>query len=292
MLVILGEHGQLARSFRRLFPQAAVLGSRHFSFAQPQPLLHELSRLKARVILNASAFTAVDLAETQTDLAHQINAYTPGLLAQWSSENGARLLHFSTDYVFSGEGSEPWRETSPTSPINVYGASKLLGEQKILETSAEALIFRISWVCSAVGKNFLLTMLRLAQTQARLRIVHDQVGQPSFADEIGNMVKIILEQKDGPRRGLFHLSGALPESPDVSWAQFAEEIFQQAQDLGILSRVPTIEPILSHQYPTPARRPLNSRLSNEFFCQTFGLKMRSWKEGLRSALIQLRDIAP
>ena len=233
----------------------------------------------ADVVVNASAYTAVDRAEDEPELAHLINADAPRALAAACASAGVPLVHFSTDYVFDGSGTRPWREDDATAPLGVYGASKWAGEQAVRDSGAAHKIFRLCWVYGPRGGNFLLTMLRLARERDHLRVVSDQVGAPTSALRIADGVARALVAQPG-LSGTWHLSA----EGETSWHGFATAIFQGAVERGLLARAPTAEAITSAQFPTRARRPAYSRLDTARFRRDFGFHVGDWREGLDEAL--------
>ena len=238
----------------------------------------------ADLIINAAAYTAVDKAESEPDLAFRINGQSPGVMARACAARGLPLVHVSTDYVFNGLGPRPWREDDPVDPINAYGDSKRAGEDAILASGARAVILRTSWVFSAHGTNFVKTMLRLAN-RPELNVVADQVGRPTFAGDLAQAALTIGAQLAADRAapaGVFHFAGA----GAVSWFEFAEAIFAQAGHRGG-APVPVIHPIPSRDYPTPAARPANSVLDCERVERAFGIVPRSWRDGLEQTLAEL-----
>ena len=237
------------------------------------------------IIVNPAAHTAVDKAESEPTLAYAINELAPRILAREAKARGIPLVHYSTDYVFDGSGHLPRTEDAPTGPLSVYGASKLAGEKAIRESGAQGLIFRTSWVFGDHGNNFVKTMLKLGRDREELKIVADQIGAPSQAAMLARMTRRALDQGlakgFGTLAGVYHLCNA----GETSWYGFAEEIFAQARALGVDLKVQRVIPIPTADYPTPARRPLNSRLDCSKFCRTFGLpSLPTWQEALRETL--------
>lgn len=241
-------------------------------------------------IINATAYTAVDQAESEPDLAELINARAPRVLAESCSRVGARLLHISTDYVFSGEGDEPFTEESATQPLGVYGATKLGGEAVIKQALSAHIILRTSWVFGVQGKNFVKTMLSLAASRNEVPVVDDQFGAPTSARAISETIaSIVLSMseamtEDG-RWGTYHFSG----HPFVTWAAFAETVFLQAEEKGLIGSAPRVVPITTDEYPTPAARPLNSRLDCSKIATTFGISPDDWKVSLGVMLENLKS---
>ncbi len=234
------------------------------------------------VILNAAAYTAVDRAESERELAYAVNAHAPQMLAREAARRNALFVHYSTDYVFDGTKSSSWTEEDPTNPLNVYGASKLAGEQGIRNEGGRHLIFRTSWVYGPHGKNFLFTMLRLGRERERLSIVDDQQGAPTtsvaIADATRTIVEGVLTGRFGASEewaGLYHMScGGV-----VSWCGFAQAIFARASKL-LDGRMPQVVPIPTAEYPTPARRPKNSALSCEKLAGIFDVRLPTWEAAL------------
>lgn len=239
------------------------------------------------VIVNAAAHTAVDRAENEPDLAMMLNARAPGVLAEEARRLGAWLVHYSTDYVFDGSGERPWREGDPTAPLSVYGQSKLAGEQAIAGECARHLIFRTSWVHAARGNNFVRTMLRLASERDELRIVADQVGAPTGAELLADVTAhVICRARERPElAGLYHLvaSGA------TSWHEYALHVIERARQAGQAVRVTAdaIRPVPSSAFPTPAWRPLNSRLDTTKLRESFGLVLPEWRVGVDRMLAEI-----
>lgn len=243
------------------------------------------------VILNAGAFTAVDRAESERDLAIAINGYAPGVLAEEAQRSGALLVHYSTDYVFDGSKNGPWIEDDRTNPLSVYGASKLAGEEAICSVGGHYLVFRTSWVYAPEGKNFVLTMLRLGRERDSLNVVDDQIGAPTTAAELAQAtLKIttgILNSEFGPETdwpGIYHMTCG----GSVSWCGFARAIFERVSGL-LGGKTPAVNPIKTSEYPTPAKRPLNSVLSNEKLYRTFGVRLASWQSALDEVLKSISD---
>jgi dTDP-4-dehydrorhamnose reductase len=257
-----------------------------------------IERVRPDAIVNAAAYTAVDKAENDRETCYLVNATAPGVMAMAAARIGARLVHYSTDYVFDGTKTSPYLEDDATGPRNVYGASKLAGEQAILDTSADALILRTSWVYSNHGANFLKTMLRLGAERTELRVVADQRGAPTSAEAIAAATIRILEQADGEQAigeqavgdraaggrwcaGVHHMTAA----GETTWYDFAKAIFARSD-----ARAPKLVPITTAEYPTPAARPLYSVLSNEKFARSFGFRLPDWEQQL-DAVMNVREVA-
>ena len=260
--------------------------------ARPERIADVLDRLAPDLIINPAAYTAVDKAEDERDLAMLVNAGAPEALARWARARNVPLVHFSTDYVFDGRGDRPWREDDTTGPLSVYGASKLAGEEAIRSTGGTFLIVRTSWVYAAKGANFLRTIARLARERKELRIVVDQIGAPTpaavIADAITSMVAGGLDafRADCARaNGLVHLA----TSGETSWHGFATAIVDGLKARGVKLAAEQVNPIKSEEYPTRATRPRNSRLDLSRLQQVFGIKPPSWREALAPELDQLAD---
>lgn len=250
----------------------------------PQRLLAALDGLQPSVVVNAAAYTAVDKAESEPELARLVNATAVGHLAQWCARRRALLLHYSTDYVFDGSGDQARTEEGPTGPVNVYGQTKLEGEHAIMASGCPHLIFRTSWVYGQMGQNFAKTMLKLAAERPALRVIADQIGAPTGADLIADMSAHALQAHRGGRMpdGLYHLCA----SGETSWHGYAECLFEAARSQGRSLAVESVTPIASAEYPTAAKRPLNSRLGTAKLAQTLGCRLPHWTQGVRR-LVQL-----
>jgi dTDP-4-dehydrorhamnose reductase len=242
-------------------------------------------------VINATAYTAVDQAESEPDLAHQINAVAPKMMAECCNRVGARLIHISSDYVFSGEGEEPFTEESATQPLGVYGTSKLAGEAAIKQALLAHIILRTSWVFGAQGKNFVKTMLKLSASRDKVSVVADQFGAPTSAPAIAETIASIVvsmseAMPEDDRWGTYHFSGY----PFTTWAAFAETVFRQAQEVDVITNVPQVTPITTAEYPTPAVRPLNSRLDCSKIVQNFGISPDDWKVSLAAMLERVKAV--
>lgn len=244
-----------------------------------------LKHYQPDLILNAAAYTAVDKAELEPELAYRLNAELPAQLVAYATKHNILLVHYSSDYVYPGTGNEPWREDSPTGPLNVYGQSKLEGDEAIIASGCRHLIFRTSWVYSAHGNNFMKTMLRLAKERTSLNVVADQVGAPTPARLIALITFMAVERKIAG--GIYHLA---PRG-ETSWYGFAQEIFSQARQTGeSLAIAPEgDQPILTSDYPTPAKRPLNSRLDLHKLENALGTDLPDWQYLLGHTLREFLD---
>jgi len=284
-VLITGAGGQVGRELVRAFSgnaEVIACDRNTLDLASPDQIRRKVRESAADIILNAGAYTAVDRAETEKDLALAINAQAPGILAEEAERAGALLVHYSTDYVFDGSKSGPWTEADPTNPLNFYGSSKLAGEEAIRQVGGRSLIFRTSWVYGPEGKNFVLTMLRLGRERESLNVVDDQVGAPTSSIELAaatyQITNGILDGQFGsPEQwaGLYNMTCA----GSVSWCGFARAIFQRAPQL-LNGKSPTVNPIPSTEFPTPAKRPLSSVLSNQKLYDTFGLRLAPWESAL------------
>ena len=278
MILVFGKTGQVATELQRL-GDVVALGRDQADLATPAACPDAIRTHAPRAVINAAAYTAVDRAEEEGALATIINGDAPTAMAQACAELGIPLIHISTDYVFAGTGDAPWHPNDPTAPQNAYGRSKLAGEIGIRDSGAVHAILRTSWVVSAHGANFVKTMLRLLKTHDALTVVADQIGGPTPARDIAAACLQMAEQliADPSKSGTYHYSGA----PDASWAEFARAIFDQA------GRAVTVTPIPTTEYPTPAKRPLNSRMDCSATEQVFGIPRPNWREGLNMILQEL-----
>lgn len=284
-ILIVGATGQLGRELQRSFAHHGEIIAVHRDTADltvPEHLRSLVRSTAPDVILNAAAYTAVDRAESEPELAMAVNAHAPGILAEEALRAEALLVHYSTDYVFDGSKTAPWVETDAPRPLSVYGASKLAGEEAIRKVGGRYLIFRTSWVYSPHGNNFLLTMLRLGRERSELSVVNDQFGSPTSSIELANathaIVSGILSENYGPPAewaGVYHMTCA----GSVSWCGFAQAIFARAHTL-LRGKMPLVNPILSSEYPTAAKRPHNSVLSNEKLFARFGIRLAPWESAL------------
>jgi dTDP-4-dehydrorhamnose reductase len=248
-------------------------------FDSPAALPALIDRIAPDVVVNAAAYTAVDRAESDRDAAFRANAEAPQRIAEACAARDALLVHYSTDYVFDGTGSRPYREDDPTSPLGVYGESKLAGEDAIRASGSRHLIFRTAWVYAAHGKNFMRTMLRLAAERDELRVVAEQIGTPTPAALIADVTATVLV-RPVVRSGLWHLTAA----GETTWHGFAEAIVADAHRRELIARAPRIVPIATSDYPTPARRPAYSRLDVSKIESDYGLRLDSWQSGLDGVL--------
>jgi dTDP-4-dehydrorhamnose reductase len=267
---------------------AATPGWAHLDLTDEAQLVTALGQVQPDLVVNAAAYTAVDQAEREPELAFQVNAHAPAWMAQWAEQNDRALLHYSTDYVFDGTGEHPYRETDPVAPLNIYGESKQAGEAAIGASGCRHLIFRTSWIYSSRGRNFVLTMLDLARRLPHLRVVGDQVGCPTWARNLAVASVQVIENGslfDGKLAGgLYHCSDA----DAVSWHEFARQVFDVATALGILERRPELESITSDQYPQLARRPHWSVLDTTSAQQDLGITPGKLTTSLQRCLKEYR----
>jgi dTDP-4-dehydrorhamnose reductase len=288
-ILVTGVNGQvgfeLARTLQGL-GRVVALDRAALDLADLAQIRSTMRELKPAVIVNPAAYTAVDKAETDVDVAMRLNAEAPGVFAEEAARVGALLVHYSTDYVFDGTKSAPYVEDDATNPQNVYGKSKLAGEQAIAESGCAHLILRTSWVYGVRGKNFLLTMLKLGAERPELRVVADQVGAPTWSNTIAVSTSHILAQglvvNDldwwRERSGVYHLTAA----GETSWHGFAKAILEIAMG----EKAPNMVPIGTSDYPVPAKRPANSRMSHGKLTSTFGLTLPDWQDALRLCMAE------
>lgn len=291
-ILLLGKNGQVGWELQRaLAPLGDVIAlDRHSAehcgdLANLDGLRATLRAVQPDVIVNAAAYTAVDKAESDQVNAQRINAGATGVLAAEAAASGAWLVHYSTDYVFDGSGEAPWAESSPVSPVNFYGASKLAGEQAIIASGCKHLIFRTSWVYGARGNNFAKTMLRLAKERETLHVIADQIGAPTGAELLADVSAHAINkaQADASVSGLYHLASA----GDVSWHGYAQFIIDFAKAQGEILAVNAVLPIPTSAYLTPAARPLNSRMDTQKLRDTFSLHLPNWQRGVTRMLIEV-----
>ena len=290
-LLLLGKGGQVGWELQRsLAPLGEVVAldfdstDFHADFGQPEQLAETVLKVRPDVVVNAAAHTAVDKAESEPAFARKLNATSPGVVAQAAQEIGALMVHYSTDYVFDGSGTQPWQEDDATGPLSVYGRTKLEGEQLVAQHCARHLIFRTSWVYAARGGNFAKTMLRLAKERERLTVIDDQVGAPTgaelLADVTAHAVRATLA--DPAKAGLYHLVAG----GETTWHGYARFVLAQALAAGVelKARPDTVDAVATSAFPTPAARPHNSRLNTSKLQSTFGLVLPPWQAGVARML--------
>jgi dTDP-4-dehydrorhamnose reductase len=294
-ILLLGADGQLGTELRRSLAAQGELVAATLSgtldgvacetadFSLPDTLPALLGRVAPDIVVNAAAYTAVDRAEQEVELVFRINAEAPDVLAAACASRGAMFVHYSTDYVFDGQGTRPYREDDTTSPLGVYGASKLAGEIAVLSSGARHMIFRTAWVYAAHSHNFLRTMLRAGAQRDTLRVVADQVGTPTPAALLADVTAEALRVDAAAPSGLWHLT----PTGQASWHGFAEAIFDGAVARGLIARAPKVEAITTADYPTPAARPAYSVLDCGALQRDFGIVLPDWREGLSATLDEL-----
>lgn len=292
-VVLLGKNGQVGWELQRSLSPLGELIALGSDSSDPcgnltdlDGLRQMLRTLRPDVVVNAAAYTAVDKAQSEPSLAHTLNATAPGVLAEEVAQLGGWLVHYSTDYVFDGSGTQPWLETDQPAPLNVYGQTKCAGEQAILESGCKHLIFRTSWVYGARGGNFAKTMLRLAQERERLTVIDDQFGAPTGADLLADVSAHALRQAlQRPQdSGLYHLVAA----GETNWWAYANFVIAQARRLrpDLALKVGEVAPVPTTAFPTPAKRPHNSRLATHKLQTTFNLKLPDWQPGVQRMLTE------
>jgi dTDP-4-dehydrorhamnose reductase len=278
MLLIFGRTGQVATELARRAPEATFLGRDQADLTDPEACAAAIRARAPEAVINAAAWTAVDAAETDEAAARVVNADAPAAMARACAEAGIPFLHVSTDYVFDGTGDRPWREDDPTGPLGAYGRTKLAGEEGVRAAGGSHAILRTSWVFSAHGSNFVKTMLRLSQTRDALSVVDDQIGGPTPAADIAaTLLALAGRLGEGHPGGTYHYGG----QPHTSWAGFARETFERA------GRAMAVTGIPSSDYPTPAMRPLNSRLDGDALLREHGIAPPDWRAGLDAVLAEL-----
>lgn len=294
-ILLFGRNGQVGWELQRsLAPLGEVValgssgeGGLCGDFSDLEGLARTVAEVRPGAIVNAAAYTAVDKAESEPELARMVNALAPGVLAEAAQRVGAPLVHYSTDYVFDGSGSRPWRETDPTGPLSVYGRTKLEGEQRIAQANPWHLVLRTSWVYAARGGNFAKTMLRLARERERLTVVDDQFGAPTGADLLADVTAHALRSllADRAKAGIYHVAAA----GETSWHGYARFVVGKAQQAGAELRAgpQQVEPVPSSAFPTPARRPHNSRLDTARLRAAFGLALPPWEQGVARMLQEI-----
>jgi dTDP-4-dehydrorhamnose reductase len=284
-ILLLGKNGQVGWELQRaLAPLGELIA---LDFDSPGPLAATVRAVAPQIIVNAAAHTAVDKAESEPELARAINASTPGVLAREAVAIGAWLVHYSTDYVFDGSGSTPWLEDSPTGPLSVYGQTKLEGENAIRASGVRHLIFRTSWVYAARGGNFAKTMLRLAKERDKLTVINDQIGAPTGADLLADITAHALRaaQQQPVLSGTYHAVA----SGETSWHGYAKHVVEFARNAGqpIKVAADAIEPVPTSAFPTPAKRPGNSRMNTRKLQETFGFTLPPWQAGVERMLTEV-----
>jgi dTDP-4-dehydrorhamnose reductase len=283
-ILITGIQGQLGQELQETLTslgEVIGVGRETLDLSQPDSIRQVISQIQPNFIVNAAAYTAVDKAESEVELAHAINAIAPEILAREAQKLGATLLHVSTDYVFDGQKNTPYLEEDSTNPLSIYGKSKLAGEENIERACQSYIILRTAWVYGTYGKsNFVKTMLRLGQEREEIRVVSDQVGSPTWARDIAGAITELLVN---PTTGIYHFTN----SGVASWYDFAIAIFEEAKQLGFPLKVRQVIPITTAEYPTPAKRPAYSVLSGKKISTVLGTYPSYWRDSLRQMLKQL-----
>ncbi len=287
-LAVTGKNGQVVSALQALASdelEIVALGRPELDLAQPETVLKALREVKPDVVVSAAAYTAVDKAESEQDIAFAVNRDGARAVAQAASDIGIPVIHLSTDYVFDGTKDTAYVESDPTGPTSVYGRSKLEGERAVSEATDNYVVLRTAWVYSEYGNNFVKTMLRLSENRDEINVVADQFGCPTSANDIAAAVVTIArklaEDVSAPLRGVFHLSG----TGETNWANFAKQIFALSAESGGKSIV--VNDITTEQYPTPARRPANSRLDCSKLEEVYGIKLPSWQTSTRAVVTAL-----
>jgi dTDP-4-dehydrorhamnose reductase len=288
-VLITGAHGQVGHELLQRAPSGFTVfgyGSQDLDISNAEQIKAVFDAVKPELVINAAAYTAVDKAESDADRAYAVNSVGVGFLATAAESLGIPLLHISTDYVFSGEGDKPYTPDDATNPTGVYGLSKLTGEKQLQAQCSRHLVLRTSWVFGAHGNNFVKTMLRLGSDRDTLSVVADQYGGPTSAASIADTLwalALVFKREGRLGWGVYHYSGV----PECSWHDFANEIFAQAVNLGLLERSPEVKAITTADYPTPAKRPAWSVLDCDKLADVHGVLPKSWVQELQAVLQQL-----
>ncbi len=287
-ILLTGANGQVGWELHRILAKDAkviALTRGQLDLSQPDAIRRTVREHQPDIIINPAAYTAVDKAETDPDLALAINGIAPGVLAEEAKKRDALLIHYSTDYVFDGTKSAPYSETDVPNPQSIYGATKLAGEEAIRSVDGKHLILRTSWVYGVHGGNFVKTILRLAKERNELRIVADQYGAPTWARLLADSTVKVMQRFTDEQSGVYHLTS----SGRTNWHQFAQAIIQLARqyDTALANKPLAIQPIATHEYPVPAKRPANSSLCTDKIKQAFGLELPRWEDDLAECIRQL-----
>ncbi|MBT9316760.1 dTDP-4-dehydrorhamnose reductase [Leptothoe spongobia TAU-MAC 1115] len=289
-ILLLGAQGQVGQELKLVLPSLGTVtawGRADFDLATSGGLMAAVVEQQPDLIVNAAAYTAVDRAESEPELAHQINAVVPEQLAQAAESCGSKLIHISTDYVFDGRQNRPYQIDAATNPLGVYGQSKLAGEQAVQRATDRYAILRTAWVYGAKGKgNFVKTMLRLGAERDELGVVYDQVGTPTWAYDIAQAIAALVPQLNEQTFGIYHYTN----SGAVSWYDFAVAIFEEARTLGYPLQLSSVRPITSEQYPTPTERPAYSVLAGDRLARVLNQTAPHWRASLRKMLKEYLNI--
>jgi dTDP-4-dehydrorhamnose reductase len=290
-ILLTGSKGQLGREVVKAGINAGLdiisMDLPEIDITDSEKLIRIFSELKPSIVINAAAYTAVDLAETQKNLCYAVNQDGPANLTRLCGKNKARLIHISTDYVFDGKADKPYREIDPVSPVNVYGHSKAEGEKAVLAGPGKHIILRTSWLYGRYGKNFIKTMLRMGQEKKTIQVVNDQYGCPTCAYDLAEVIIVIaqrLMENQSNNSGIYHYCG----NGITTWYEFAISIFQIAGELG-LKNMPLVTPITTSQFPTAAKRPLYTALDCSVIGKSFGVELKPWKHSLKKTIHQIID---
>ena len=290
-LLVTGRDGQIAKALARVASgevEIVCAGRPELDITDAASIRAAIARHRPDIVINPAAYTAVDRAESEPEIAFAVNRDGAGNVAKEAAEAGLAIIHLSTDYVFSGEGSTPYVETDATGPVGVYGASKLAGEAAVARANDRHVILRTSWVHAPWGNNFARTMLRLAGDRDVIRVVADQSGAPSYAPDIAaGILAVCGAVAERPLQADWHGVCHMTNGGCTSWAGLAEEIFARSREAG--GAFAAVEPIATAQYPTPAKRPANSRLDNRRFNATFGHELPHWRDGVRRFVDAVRE---
>ena len=293
-ILLFGKNGQVGWELQRSLSSVGELVALDTDdqmpcgdFTRLEDIIQTIHSVSPDIIVNAAAYTAVDKAESESALAHTINTQAPKILAQESLKIGAWLVHYSTDYVFDGNGTKPWKETDPTTPINIYGSTKLEGEKAVINSGCKHLIFRTSWIYSVRGENFIKTMIRLAQSRDHLSVIDDQIGAPTGAELLADVTahSICTALRQPQVSGLYHLAA----KGEISWYGYANFVLDKARQSGIKLQVQAenIRPVTTDVFPQTARRPGNSRLNTKKIEHTFDLTLPLWQTGVTRMLTEI-----
>jgi dTDP-4-dehydrorhamnose reductase len=292
-ILVTGANGQLAAALRAVLPQETVFSAStgevlpHIDLSRPDGIAAILDQVSPSIIVNAAAYTAVDAAEDNEETALAVNAESVGEMGRWAFQRGAFILHVSTDYVFDGMESQPYTEDAPIGPINAYGRSKAIGEQRLRESGASHAILRTSWLYGPTGRNFFVTMLRLARERDTLRVVDDQIGSPTTTAVVAGAIHHVLGRRwtqDTSSLPAFEGTFHVTCHGQTTWYGFARAILDGAADRGLLDRVPRLEPVSTSAFPTAARRPAYSVLDQSKFERTFDYRLVDWQYALDAVL--------
>ena len=289
-ILLIGSTGQVGQELRKTLKnlgELTILTRQQLDLSKPDDIREAIASLSPEIIVNAAAYTAVDKAETESELAMAINAVAPEIMGEMAQKISATLVHISTDYVFDGQDSN-YQEDHVTNPLGIYGKSKLMGELGIRKQCDNHFILRTAWVYGCRGHgNFVKTMLRLGKDRSELKVVADQIGTPSWAYDIADAIATLLEKQDTIPRGTYHYTN----SGVASWYDFALAIFDEARELNFPLKIAQVFPITTAEYPTPAVRPANSVLSKTKFTQTLGIYPPYWRDSLKKMLKEWKDLS-